>query len=104
MSRIIAFRIGIGLLVLLAFCLLWSLAYEVVVALRWAPHRFPSEGASRWALFAMQNADRSADFFLVAWRHFYERLVYPPTRAEALIRAGYAAAAVVALGAARRSG
>ena len=98
MSRIIAFRIGIGLLVLLAFWLLWSLAYEVVVALRWAPRRFPSEGASRWALFAMQNADRSADFFLVAWRHFYDRLLYPPTRTEALIRAGYAAAAVIGLG------
>ncbi|CAH1662821.1 MULTISPECIES: type IV secretory system conjugative DNA transfer family protein [Hyphomicrobiales] len=98
MSRIIAFRIGVGLLVLLAFLLLWSLAYEVVVALRWAPQRFPSEGASRWALFAMQNADRSADFFLVAWRHFYDRLLYPPTRTEAFIRAGYAAAAVLALG------
>lgn len=98
MNRIVAFRIGIGLLVLLAFWLLWSLAYEVVVALRWAPQRFPSEGVSRWALFAMQNADRSADFFLVAWRHFYDRLLYPPTRTEALIRAGYAAAAVVALG------
>ena len=55
MSRVIGFRIGIGLLSLLAFWLLWSLAYEVVVALRWAPQRFPSEGSSRWALFAMQN-------------------------------------------------
>ncbi|WP_248307728.1 type IV secretory system conjugative DNA transfer family protein [Bosea sp. AS-1] len=98
MSRVVAYRVGVGLLCALAFWLLWSLAYEVVVALRWAPHRFPSEGASRWALFAMQNADRSADFFLVAWRHFHDRLVYAPTRAEALVRAGYAAAAVVALG------
>src|SRR5262249_26237729 len=39
-----------------------------------------------------------ADVFLIAWRHLYERLIYPPTRIEALIRATYAAAAVVALG------
>ncbi|MFC6493969.1 type IV secretory system conjugative DNA transfer family protein [Ancylobacter dichloromethanicus] len=43
------------------------------------------------------NADRSADFFLIAWRHFYDRLLFPGTRVEALIRAGYAAAAVGAL-------
>lgn len=98
MARVVAYRIGIAVLLVLAFWLLWSMAYEVVVALRWAPGRFPSEGASRWALFRMQNADRSADFFLIAWRHFYDRLVFTPTRAEALIRAGYAAVAVVALG------
>lgn len=98
MARVVAYRIGIAILLLLAFWLLWSMAYEVVVAQRWAPTRFPSEGASRWALFRMQNADRSADFFLVAWRHFYDRLVFAPTRTEALIRGLYAAAAVVTLG------
>jgi len=98
MARVVAYRIGIAVLVLVAFWLLWSMAYEVVVALRWAPRRFPSEGASRWALFAMQNADRSADFFLVAWRHFHDRVLYEPTRTEALVRGGYAAVAVVALG------
>jgi type IV secretion system protein VirD4 len=98
MGRVIAYRTGIAVLVLVAFWLLWSMAYEVVVALRWAPTRFPSEGAGRWALFRMQNADRSADFFLIAWRHFYDRLLYEPTRMEALIRAGYAVATVVALG------
>jgi type IV secretion system protein VirD4 len=46
----------------------------------------------------MQNAGRSADFFLTGWQHFYDRLVYPPTRIEALVRAGYAAVAVVSLG------
>jgi type IV secretion system protein VirD4 len=97
MARVVAYRIGIAVLLVLAFWLLWSITYEVVVALRWAPTRFPSEGASRWALFRMQNADRSADFFLIAWRHFYGRLMFTPTRAEALIRAGYAVAAVVAL-------
>ena len=98
MARVVAYKLGIAILALLAFWLLWSMAYEVVVALRWAPARFPSEGASRWALFRMQNADRSADFFLVAWRHFYDRLVFAPTRVEALIRAGYAVATVGALG------
>jgi type IV secretion system protein VirD4 len=98
MARIVAYRIGAAVLLLLAFWLLWSIAYEVVVALRWAPSKFPSEGAARWALFRMQNADRSADFFLIAWRHFYERIFYTPTRTEALIRAAYAAAAVLALG------
>lgn len=48
MSRVVAYRIGIAILVVLAFWLLWSLAYEIVVALRWAPERFPSEGSSRW--------------------------------------------------------
>jgi type IV secretion system protein VirD4 len=97
MARVVAYRIGLALLATVAFWLAWSLAYEVVVGLRWAPARFPGEGA-RWALLRMQNADRSAGFAFVAWRHFYERLAYPPTRLEALIRAGYAAASVVALG------
>lgn len=68
------------------------------MALRWAPSRFPSEGATRWALFRMQTPSRSADFFLIAWRHFHDRLLFPGTRVEALIRAGYAAASVFALG------
>lgn len=98
MARVVVYRVGIAILLLLAFCLLWSLAYEIVVAMRWAPGRFPGEGVSRWALFRQQNADRSAEFFLIAWRHFYERLIYPPTRVEALIRAGYGAVTVLALG------
>lgn len=100
MARVIVYRIGVALLLLLGFWLLWSLAYEVAVGMRWAPTRFPSEGASRWALLRMQNADRSAGFAFIAWQHFYERVLYAPTRVEALIRAGYAAGAVLALGAA----
>ncbi|MBC9978216.1 type IV secretory system conjugative DNA transfer family protein [Bradyrhizobium campsiandrae] len=98
MARVVAYRIGVAILLLLAFWLLWSMAYEIVVALRWAPGRFPSEGTTRWALFRMQNADRSADFFLIAWRHFYNRLLFPGTQLEALIRAGYAVATVGAIG------
>jgi len=98
MARIVVHRIGVAILALIAFWLLWSLAYEVVVGLRWAPSRFPSEGSQRWALLRMQNADRSSGFALIAWRHFYERLIYPPTQIEGLIRAGYAAGAVVAIG------
>jgi type IV secretion system protein VirD4 len=98
MARVVANKIFIAILLLIALGLLWSMAYEIVVALRWAPSRFPSEGASRWALLRMQNADRSGTFFLIAWRHFYARLLFPGTEAEALIRAGIAAGAVVALG------
>ena len=98
MGRIVVFRLGIALICAVAFCLLWSLAYEIAVGMRWAPTRFPSEGATRWALLRMQNADRSAGFFLVAWQHFYERILYAPTRIETLIRGTYAAGAVVALG------
>ncbi|MGN6097807.1 MAG: type IV secretory system conjugative DNA transfer family protein [Bosea sp. (in: a-proteobacteria)] len=99
MARVIVARIGIAILALIAFWLLWSLAYEVVVGLRWAPTRFPSEGAQRWALLRLQNADRSVGFAFVAWRHFHERVLYPPTQVEALIRAGYAVGAVIAIGA-----
>lgn len=98
MARVVGYNIGIALLAFVAFWLAWSLAYEIVVGLRWAPSRFPSEGTSRWALLRMQNADRSAGFFLVAWQHFYSRLLYPATQVEALIRAGMAAGSVIALG------
>ena len=97
MARVVAYRFGLALLALVAFFLLWSFAYEVVVGLRWAPTRFPSEGASRWALLKAQNADRSAGFALIAWDHFYARLTYPLTQDEALRRAGLAAGGVVAL-------
>lgn len=99
MARVVVARIGTGILLLIGFWLLWSLAYEVVVGLRWAPLRFPSEAAQRWGLLKMQNADRSVDFAFIAWRHFHARLVYPPTQVEALIRAGLAAGAVLAIGA-----
>ncbi|SDR63788.1 type IV secretion system protein VirD4 [Rhizobiales bacterium GAS113] len=98
MARVVAYRIGIAVFALIAFFLVWSLAYEIVVAWRWAPARFPSEGASRWALIRMQNADRSSGFVLIAWRHFCARLFFSATQAEALIRAGMAAGVVVASG------
>ncbi|BCH04985.1 conjugal transfer protein TraG (plasmid) [Mesorhizobium sp. 131-2-5] len=98
MARVVAFRIGVALLALIGFWLAWSLAYEIVVALRWAPARFPSEGATRWALLRMQNDHRTAGVFLIAWRHFYARVFFPVTQVEALIRAGIAAGSVVVLG------
>lgn len=98
LTRVAVHRIGVVLLALLAFGLLWSMAYEVTVGLRWAPSRFPIEGASRWALLRMQNADRSPGFFLIAWDHFWVRLFFPTTRLEASARAGIAAGAVTALG------
>lgn len=98
MLRVHLYRAGIALFGILAFFLLWSLAYEIVVAWRWAPSRFPSEGANRWALFRMQNADRSAGFALIAWNHFQARLNYHATQTEALIRAGIATGGVIAVG------
>ncbi|QND69576.1 type IV secretory system conjugative DNA transfer family protein (plasmid) [Mesorhizobium loti] len=98
MARVVAFRIGVALLALIGFWLLWSLAYEIVVASRWAPARFPSEGATRWALLRMQNNDRTASVFLIAWKHFYARVFFPLTQVEALIRAGIAVGSVVVLG------
>ncbi|MBX9909309.1 MAG: type IV secretory system conjugative DNA transfer family protein [Beijerinckiaceae bacterium] len=98
MLRVHLYRAGVALFGILAFFLLWSLAYEIVVAWRWAPSRFPSEGANRWALFRVQNADRSTGFSLIAWNHFEARLAHPATQVEALIRAGIAAAGVIALG------
>jgi type IV secretion system protein VirD4 len=98
MARVVAYRICLAVIATLSFWLVWSLAYEIVVGLRWAPARFPGEGTARWALLRMQNADRSAGFALIAGQHVYERLLYPPTRIEALIRAGYAVGAVAALG------
>ncbi|WP_131196794.1 type IV secretory system conjugative DNA transfer family protein [Lichenihabitans psoromatis] len=98
MPRVVVHRIAITFLALLAFWLLWSLAYEIVVALRWAPSHFPGEGTRRWALLRMQNADHSLGFGLVAWEHCWARLTYPATQTEALVRAGLAAASVVGLG------
>ncbi|MCW6512542.1 type IV secretory system conjugative DNA transfer family protein [Lichenifustis flavocetrariae] len=98
MRRVVVHRIAITIIGLLAFWLLWSLAYEIVVALRWAPARFPGEGTRRWALLRMQNADRSIGFGLIAWQHFWSRLFYGATQTEALVRAGLAAASVVGLG------
>lgn len=99
MNRFVVQRIAeitIGVLVAYA---LWSLAYEIVVGLRWNPAHFPSEGASRWALLKSQQVYRWPDFFTLAGSHFQARLLYPLTRAEALIRAGLAAGSVVALAA-----
>ncbi|MCP3477916.1 type IV secretory system conjugative DNA transfer family protein (plasmid) [Bradyrhizobium sp. CCGUVB1N3] len=98
MARVAANRIGVAILCVVAFFLLWSLAYEIVVGLRWAPSRFPGEGAARWVLLRAQNADHSVATLFIAWRHFQARLAYPPTQGEALIRAGFAAGGVIVLG------
>ncbi|TIT82829.1 MAG: hypothetical protein E5W59_29600, partial [Mesorhizobium sp.] len=58
MSRVLAYRLFLGLIALLAFFALWSLAYELVATWRWSP-ALPSEGASRWGLLKYQNAQRS---------------------------------------------
>ncbi|AVA23828.1 type IV secretory system conjugative DNA transfer family protein [Rhizobium sp. NXC24] len=97
MSRAFVHRLIVGIFGLIAFFALWSLAYELVTAARWNP-ALPAEGTSRWALLRYQNTQRSLSGLLVAWQHFSERLVYPPTRSETMVRGAIAAAAVVAIG------
>ena len=97
MSRVFVYRLVITLVALAAFFLLTSLAYEVVVAARWNP-ALPGEGKSRWALLQLQNARQDIGSLFIAWDHFYQRVGYPPTRIEALIRAGIAGGITIGLG------
>ncbi len=94
MSRVFTYRLFLAVAILIAFCILWSLAYELVVGWRWNP-ALPSEG-SRWSLLHYQNARRDIGGLFVAWQHFAQRLVYPPTRSEAIIRALIAATGTLA--------
>ena len=57
MSRVYAFRLLIALLALITAFLLTSLAYELVVTMRWNP-ALAGEGKSRWALLQFQNSRR----------------------------------------------
>lgn len=96
MSRVLAYRLFLGLIALLAFFALWSVAYELVATWRWSP-ALPSEGASRWGLLKYQNAQRSLSGLFVAWQHFSQRLAYHPTQGETIIRGAIAVAVVVAI-------
>ena len=89
MSRVFAYRLVIGLVALAAFFLMTSLAYEVVVAARWSP-ALPGEGPNRWALLQLQNARRDPASLLIAGDHFAQRVAFPATRVETIIRAAIA--------------
>ena len=85
MARVYAFRLLIALLALVAAVLLTSLAYELVATARWNP-ALAGEGKSRWALLQFQNSRRDPAALLVAWEHFSQRIAYPATRLETIIR------------------
>ena len=98
MARVYAFRLLIALLGLIAALLLTSLAYELVVTARWNP-TLAGEGKSRWALLQYQNSRRDAGALFVAFDHFSQRLAYPATRPETILRALIAGGATIALAA-----
>ena len=98
MARVYAFRLLIALLALIAAFLLTSLAYELVVTARWNPP-LAGEGKSRWALLQHQNSRRDPGALLVAWEHFAQRLAYPATRQETILRGVIAGGATLALAA-----
>ena len=99
MSRVFAYRLVIGLVAFAAFFLLTSLAYEIVVASRWSS-ALPGEGPNRWALLQLQNGRRDPGSLLIAWDHFAQRVVFPATRVETIIRATIAAGITLGLSAA----
>ncbi|MGZ7870448.1 type IV secretory system conjugative DNA transfer family protein (plasmid) [Methylobacterium radiotolerans] len=96
MDRIAVTRLVEVLLCTLIGYALWCLAYEIVVAWRFAPSLYPGEGSSRWALLKAQQAFSWPEFFTLAPTHFWARLWYPATKAEALIRGGMAVAVLAA--------
>jgi type IV secretion system protein VirD4 len=77
--------------------LIWSIAYEVIVAIRFQPGGV-GEGANRFALLQYQGSQKSISSMAIAWSHFWERAIFPETRVEALTRAGLALLITVALG------
>lgn len=98
MSRASLVRIFGILLGLAAFFLLWSFAYELVVAARFNP-AMQGEGTSRFGLLKAQNANHEFSGLFMAWDHFRSRVFYPGTQAETLLRGAIAALSVILLGA-----
>jgi type IV secretion system protein VirD4 len=96
-SRSALARLALSIGVVIAAFLVWSLFYELMVALRFKPG-MAGEGTSGWALLQYQAAQKSTSAFFVALAHFWERAIYPDTRGEALIRAALAAAGTAAAG------
>ena len=97
MSRSAIARITITLGLLLAGFLIWSLCYEVIVAIRFKPG-VVGEGANRFALLQYQASEKSLGSLTIAFQHFWERVVFAETHFEALIRAGLALATTTTMG------
>ena len=97
MSRSAIARLTIFVGLALGGFLLWSVAYEFIVAIRFEPG-VVGEGANRFALLQYQADEKSLTSLTIAFFHFWERAAFPETRAEALIRAGLALLITVGLG------
>ena len=97
MSKSAVARLTITLGVVLAGFLIWSLIYEIIVAMRFKPGMV-GEGANRFALLQYQASEKSLMSLTIAITHFWERIVFAETRLEALIRAGLALATTLAIG------
>lgn len=98
MSRSAVARLTIVLGLALGGFLVWSLVYEIIVVARFQPG-VVGEGANRFALLQYQASEKSLSSIGIAFGHFWERVVFPETRIEALIRAGLALLVTLALAA-----
>jgi type IV secretion system protein VirD4 len=98
MSRSAVAKLTIVLGLALGGFLVWSLLYEVIAAVRYQPG-VVGEGANRFALLQYQASEKSLSSIGIAFGHFWERVVFPDTRIEALIRAGLALLITLAAGA-----
>ncbi len=97
MSRSVVAKLTITIGLAVGGFLIWSLLYEVIVALRFQPG-VVGEGANRFALLQYQANEKSLSSIGIAFSHFWERAVFPDTRIEALIRVGLAFLVTLALG------
>lgn len=97
MSRSAAAKITICIGLALGGFLIWSLLYEIIVAVRFQ-RGVVGEGANRFALLHYQASEKSLSSIGIAFSHFWERVVFPETRIEALVRAGFALFVTLAIG------
>ncbi len=97
MSRSAAARLTIFVGLALGGFLIWSIVYEIIVAIRFQPG-VVGEGAKRFALLQYQGTEKSLSSMLIAASHFWERAMFPETRTEALIRASLALLVTTGLG------
>lgn len=97
MSRAWMVRIVVAVAGGAAFFLITSIVYELVVAARWSP-ALPGDGPNRWGLLQYQNSRRDLGSIFIAWGHFAERIAYPATRFETILRGLIAGGATLAMG------
>lgn len=98
MKRATASKIGIGVFGVIAFWLVWSLVYGIVVGARHKPSMV-GEGQARWGLLQMMNGTRELRAITMPTAHFVARINHPATSAETWLRALMAAGLVIAAGA-----